>query len=61
MGASEDRPIRKGDKGFLFRLLGGAAVVLLLSVLVLGLLDKSRLGSCAARGFLQVTETPSSD
>jgi hypothetical protein len=61
MQGNEDRPIRRGDKGFLFRLMGGAAVVILLSVLVLGLLDKSRLGSCAARGFLQVTDTPASD
>ena len=61
MGTGDDQPIRKGDRGFLFRLLGGAAVVVLLGVLVLGLLDKSRLGSCAARGFFQVTEPPSSD
>jgi hypothetical protein len=61
MGTGDDGPIRKGDRGFLFRLLGGAVVVVLLGILVLGLLDKSRLGSCAARGFLQVTEPPSSD
>ena len=61
MPGEDERPIRKGDRAFLFRLLGGAAVVVLLGILVLGLLDKSRLGSCAARGFLQVTETPSSD
>ena len=61
MGNGNDRPIRKGDKAFLLRLIGGVGVVVLLSVLVLGLLDKSRLGSCAARGFLQVTDPPSSD
>ena len=61
MGNGNDGPIRKGDRAFLFRLLGGAAVVALLATLVLGLLDDSRLGSCAARGFLQVTDAPSSD
>jgi hypothetical protein len=61
MGNADNRPIRKGDRGFLFRLLGGAAVVILLAILVLGLMDQSRLGSCAARGFLQVTDPPSSD
>jgi len=61
MGNGGERPIRKGDRGFLFRLLGGFAAVALLAVLVLGLLDQSRLGSCAARGFLQVTDGPSSD
>ncbi|MGB5702788.1 MAG: hypothetical protein WBM48_08230 [Polyangiales bacterium] len=61
MGNADNRPIRKGDIGFLFRLLGGAAVVILLAILVLGLMDQSRLGSCAARGFLQVTDPPSSD
>jgi hypothetical protein len=61
MGNGDDRPIRKGDKGFLFRLIGGLGVVALLAMLVLGLLDASRLGSCAARGFLQVTDPPSSD
>lgn len=60
MQGEDDAPIRKGDRGFLFRLLGGAGVVVLLAVLVLGLLDKSRLGSCAARGFEQVTDAPSS-
>ena len=61
MGNGDDRPIRKGDRGFLFRLIGGAALVALLAILVLGLLDKSRLGSCAARGFQDVTDAPSSD
>jgi len=61
MGNADNQPIRKGDRGFLFRLLGGAAVVILLAILVLGLMDQSRLGSCAARGFLQVTDPPSSD
>ena len=61
MGNGDDRPIGKGDRGFLFRLIGGVGVVVLLGVLILGLLDKSRLGGCAARGFLQVTDTPSSD
>jgi hypothetical protein len=36
-------------------------MVFALALLVLAVLGKSRLGSCAARGFLQVTETPSSD
>ena len=61
MGGEDDPPIRKGDKGFLFRLIGGVGIVVLLGALVLGLLDRSRLGGCAARGFLQVTDTPSSD
>lgn len=61
MRTGDEQRIRKGDRGFLFRLLGGAAVVALLAVLVLGLLDQSRLGSCAARGFQQVTDAPSSD
>ena len=61
MGDGRERRFRKGDRAFLFRLIGGFAVVVLLGILVLGLLDRSRLGSCAARGFLQITETPSSD
>ena len=61
MGSGKHRRIRKGDRGFLLRLVGGAGVVVLLAILVLGILDDSRLGSCAARGFLQVTDTPSSD
>lgn len=61
MASGDDEPIRKGDRGFLFRLIGGAAVVVLLTVLILGLLDRSRLGSCAARGFLDVTDVPASD
>ena len=61
MGGADDQRIRKGDRGFLLRLIGAAAVVVLLTVLVLGILDDSRLGSCAARGFLQLTDTPSSD
>jgi len=61
MGSGDEGPIRKGDRGFLFRLIGGAALVALLAILVLGLLDKSRLGSCAARGFQDVTDAPSSD
>ena len=61
MKGHDDDPIQKGDRAFLLRLVGTAAVVVILAVLVLGLLDRSRLGSCAARGFLQITETPSSD
>ena len=61
MGSGEDHQIGKGDRGFLLRLVGGVGVVVLLAILVLGILDDSSLGSCAARGFLQVTETPSSD
>lgn len=61
MGNGDDRPIRKGDRGFLFRLIGGAALVALLAILVIGSLDKSRLGSCAAQGFQDVTDAPSSD
>lgn len=60
MPSEDERPIRRGDRAFLFRLVGGAGVVVLLAVLILGLLDKSRLGSCAARGFEQVTDPPSS-
>ena len=61
MSGADDQQIRKGDRGFLLRLIGAAAVVVLLAVLVLGILDDSRLGSCAARGFLQLTDTSSSD
>ena len=61
MAAPDDQPIRKGDKGFLFRLFGGVCLVILLGVLVLGLLDRSQLGGCAARGFLQITDPPASD
>ena len=61
MGDARRRPGGGGDKGFLLRLLGGATLVFLLAVLVLGVLDRSRLGSCAARGFLQVTQEPGSD
>ena len=57
----DEPPIRRGDRGFLFRLIGAAGVVILLAVLVLGLLDRSRLGGCAARGFEQVTDPPASD
>jgi hypothetical protein len=56
MTSGKDRPIRTGDRGFVLRLAGGAGVAILLAFLVLGVLDSSRLGSCAARGFLQITE-----
>lgn len=61
MAGADDQQIRKGDRGFVLRLIGAAAVVVLLTVLVLGILDDSELGSCASRGFLQLTEPPSSD
>jgi hypothetical protein len=61
VGGENDERIRKGDRGFLFRLVGGVGVAVLLALLVLGVLDDSRLGSCAARGFLQITDAPSSD
>lgn len=61
MGNGDERPIRKGDRGFLLRLAGGVTVAILLAMLVLDVLDSSRLGGCAARGFLELTETPSSD
>lgn len=61
MGGENDERIRKGDRGFLLRIVGGVGVAVLLALLVLGVLDDSRLGSCAARGFLQVTDAPSSD
>lgn len=61
MGDAGKQPIRRGDKGFVLRLLGGFALVVLLGVVVLGLLDRSRLGSCAARGFLQVTQDAGSE
>jgi hypothetical protein len=59
--SGDEQRIRRGDRGFLLQLLGALAVVFVLALLVLGVLGKSRLGSCAARGFLQVTETPPSD
>ena len=61
MSRGEDEPIRRGDRGFVLRLVGAALVVVLLGFLVLGVLDSSNLGNCAARGFLEVTETPPSD
>ena len=61
MGGENDERIRKGDRAFLLRLVGGFGVAVLLALLVLGVLDDSRLGSCAARGFLQITDAPSSD
>ncbi len=61
MGSGNDERIRRGDRGFLFRLMGGAALVVLLGILVLGLMDQSRLGSCAAQGFEQLTAEPPSD
>ena len=61
MGGENDERIRKGDRGFLLRIVGGVGVAVLLALLVLGVLDDSRLGSCAARGFLQITDAPPSD
>ena len=61
MASGDNRPIRKGDRGFILRLVGGVGVFFLFAVLVLGLLERSNLGGCAARGFFEVTETPSSD
>jgi hypothetical protein len=61
VGGENDERIRKGDRGFLLRLVGGVGVAVLLALLVLGVLDDSRLGGCAARGFLQITDAPSSD
>ena len=61
MGTGDEGPIRKGDRGFLLRLGGGVTVAILLAILVLDVLDSSRLGGCAARGFQELTETPSSD
>ena len=62
MGSGGDEgPIRGGDKAFLVRLIGGVAVVFLLGAMVLALLDRSRLGTCAARGFEQLTDAPPSD
>ena len=60
MTREEERPSRKGDRSFLFRLLGGAVLVIVLGAFVLGLMDRSRLGSCAARGFQQLTDEPPS-
>jgi hypothetical protein len=60
MTNGQDRPIRTGDRGFVLRLVGGVGVVVLLAFLVLGVLDSSRLGSCTARGFLQIAEPGSS-
>jgi len=61
MGRGEGDRIRKGDRGFLLRLLGAGLIVVLGSILLFDVLDSSNLGGCAARGFLEVTETPSSD
>lgn len=61
MSRSEDGPIRKGDRGFVLRLLGASVAIAILAILALGVLDSSNLGNCAARGFLHVTETPPSD
>jgi len=41
--------------------LGGLALFLVAGALILGALDRSKLGNCAARGFFQVTETPALD
>ena len=35
MEGGDYEPIRKGDRGFLFRLVGGAGVVVFLAILVL--------------------------
>lgn len=61
MGRGEERRIRRGDRGFLLRLVGAALAVAVLAFVVLGVMDRSNLGNCAARGFLQVTETPPAD
>ncbi|MDH3728618.1 MAG: hypothetical protein OER77_13900 [Myxococcales bacterium] len=61
MSPGEDEPIRRGDRRFVLRLVGAGLVVVFLAFLVLGVLDSSNLGNCAARGFLEVTETPPSD
>ena len=61
MRGEREQRIRKGDRSFLFRLLGGAALVIVLGAFVLGLMDRSRLGSCAARGFQQLTDEAPSD
>ncbi|MGD8316285.1 MAG: hypothetical protein PVH76_00990 [Myxococcales bacterium] len=61
MSGSDPNRIPRGDPGFLLKLLGGVALFLLAAALILGVLDKSSVGSCAARGFFQVTETPALD
>jgi hypothetical protein len=61
MGEGDEQRVRKGDRGFLLRLAGAVAVVFVLAFLLLTVLDRSRLGSCTARGFFQVTETQRSD
>ena len=61
MSRGEDEPIRKGYRGFVLRLVGAGLVVVVLAILVLSILEGSNLGNCAARSFLEVTETPPSD
>jgi hypothetical protein len=61
VGKREDEPIGRGDRAFVLRLLAASILVAVLSFVALGVLDSARLGDCAARGFLQVTEPPSSD
>ena len=60
MSNGDDRPIRRGDRGFLLRLVGGGVVVLVLAVLLMDVLDSTDFGGCAARSFDQVTESPPS-
>ncbi|MEM7434756.1 MAG: hypothetical protein AAF436_06350 [Myxococcota bacterium] len=60
MAEGDGDPIRRGDRGFLVRLVGGGLAVIVLAILLLNVLDSSNLGGCASRGFDQVTETPPS-
>ena len=61
MSSGDERPIRRGDRGFVLRLLGGGLAVLVIALLLMDVLDSTDLGGCAARSFDQVTETPPSD
>ncbi|MEM9729425.1 MAG: hypothetical protein AAF997_12625 [Myxococcota bacterium] len=61
MSNGDERPIRRGDRAFVLRLLGGSLGVLLIAILLLNVLDTTDFGGCAARGFNQVTESPPSD
>ncbi|MGB5812241.1 MAG: hypothetical protein WBG86_17015 [Polyangiales bacterium] len=60
MENGDDAPIRKGDRGFVLRLALAGLALVLFTLVLFDVLDGSNLGGCAARGFLEVTETPPS-
>ena len=61
MSSGDERPIRRGDRGFVLRLLGGGLAIVAIAVVLLDVLDSTDFGGCAARGFEEVTETRPSD